>query len=207
MRLIAMTTTTDMSPNRRSRLALGVVGLLLLAGATQWILHSGSTSRAASQPTPDAAQIQAFKVLRDTPTVGGVPSELDRMLDGVTASGRVALVRGDIKELHASDGTGAWIIPGRGSMCFAAEDGEGIGLACGSTEEAISGRLAIVTRSAGNGNDAVIGLAPDAISQITTTTKARPETVGPDGNLYVRRGRGIQSVRLARPDGVPVTIG
>lgn len=190
------------------RLVLSLVGIALIGAAIALVLHSGSSSSAApASVSADAAQLQNFAVLRGAERVKPtVPADLARMLDGVMNANRLSLARDGIRQLEVADGTDAWVIPGDGAMCFAAGDAEGVGLACGPTSDAIAGKLTVIQRSVGGGEDAVIGLAPDSVSNIATTTATGSATVVAEGNLYVRRGRDLKNVRLLHADGSASSI-
>lgn len=194
--------------NARKRITSLIVALGLLGAASVVVLHADSSTHAAtgSAATIDADQLSNFAVLRKSDNLAGpLPGALGRMVR--SAGTHFALLPDQARAITAADGTLAWVIPGSGALCVAAEDADGYGLSCDATKAAIGGRLSVIQRSTNGGESAVVGLVADPVDRVVATNDSgATKALAPTSNVYASRAVGLGHVTLVGGDGGPVTI-
>lgn len=131
----------------------------------------GSAAVVPTTPAPASSTgvSKRFAVLRG-PAGQGVPKVLADALLRVPAKLAV-----DLAGTRYVRSARAWLVPGRGWLCIAAEGSDGIGMACGTASVALDGRLVFVERNQSGNRSHILGLAPDG------SAEARGER--PDGTI------------------------
>jgi hypothetical protein len=180
--------------SRRALLALAAA-LVLATGAaiatrSRW-LPSSSPPEAGRSPAvlPSPAALRSFAILRRPLQAGDeVPTRTQLTLSG--ASGANLLLA---RRAHAPGIVGAWVIPGRGSVCLGVEYArrEG-GAACAVDARAIAGRLLMFSpwRSPAGRvlGETLAGLVPDGVARVRLTlADGSTNTVAVHDNVYATR--------------------
>jgi hypothetical protein len=192
--------TIDTNKQRAMKLSLAFAVLLAIAAAIM-ILRGGTSTVADTTPQVDAQQLASFSIVRQGSPAGDLPKATRDALD--VASGRFPLAKQQVRTVKAADGTAMWVFPGEGSICLAAENREGLGMACGTTQEAVAGKVVLVERSTVGGEDVVYGLAPDQSDSVLLTSARGRSDVRPTNNVYVARSKALQSVDAIPSDNNP----
>jgi hypothetical protein len=219
--VVAMTLVSK----RAGLLAIGVVAAALLLASMLRPNDSRATSavpewvKQSLALTPDGvdrpaitqtslAQRAAFSVLRRAaPTDEGASATVASLVDpGSVMTRRFGLNMTLARSLPLrGSGADAWVVPGDDALCLFVPDGKiGYGGTCGTTEEALAGRLllTIEQHSVRGPGDSVrlIGLLPDGVTanvEAESTTSSAPDATG----VLDTTATDLRGVNLALPTG------
>ena len=176
---------------RRGRLMM-LVMLAAAAVVCAIILYPGASGASLqNHSTDEVSPSNGFQLLSTTQAVAP-PNKIARAIDRAPVD--FGLELGGARQATS---TGAWLIPGNGQLCIAADDSEGIGMSCTTTDSAEQGTLEFVTHSA-DGSTKVVGAAPDGMRSATAYA-ADGSTVASSAvseNTYVVSGKGISGTTL-----------
>jgi hypothetical protein len=186
-------------------LALVVVGASAAAVATR----SGPTpgpvpprEGATLASTPEPRQLAAFSLLRRAQT--GTDQLTAR--NGAVFSGASGANIGLSRRVAAGAGAGAWVVPGRNSMCLLATwPGSGAaGAACVPDTVALDGRLAVASASVrAPGTQFLAGLVPDRVGSVLVHLRAGTvQRLAVRENVYMSAFPApVEAVTFAGPHG------
>jgi hypothetical protein len=142
----------------RARLVIALSAIALSAVLLSATQYSAATSQPPT-PSVEHALSEHFALLRE-PANTTPPASVLAAIDhapaklGLNASGA-----------RYTSQNAAWLIPGAAWLCIAAQDSEGLGIACATSTSAIAGQLAFVDRSTTDSSSRIVGAAPDGDTQ------------------------------------------
>jgi hypothetical protein len=160
--------------------------------------REGATLASAAEPS----QLAAFSLLRRPQT--GADQLTAR--NGAVFSGASGANIGLARRVAAGAGAGAWVVPGRRSMCLLATwPGSGAaGAACVPDAVAIDGRLAVASASVrAPGTEFLAGLVPDGVGSVLVHLgNGAVQRLAVRENVYVSALPGtVAAVTFAGPRG------
>lgn len=159
--------STPTQPVRPARTTIAVATVSLLAVLIAAIGYSNATSAGASAHSirGKAAALalldSKFALLRQ-PAGGAPPRALANAVSKAPASYDL-----DLAAARRASATNAWLVPGDGWLCIAADDAEGLALSCTASASAERGELTLIERSTATGEEHIVGACPDGYSTIS----------------------------------------
>lgn len=158
------TTQSHTRHSVRPRIVGAGIGLLAVLLAVVIFANTSSAGPPTMPAAGEASQIAAlraqFALLR-APATASPPPALTRALAKAPATYGL-----DLTAARRAAATNAWLVPGDGWVCIAANDADGLGVACTSADSAEAGELTLVERSSASGEEHIVGAAPDGHSTI-----------------------------------------
>jgi hypothetical protein len=142
--------------------SIGLVVVLLAVVIFANTSSAGAPTRPAAGEASQIAALQAQFALLRGPATTSPPAALTKALAKAPATYGL-----DLAAARRAAATNAWLVPGDGWVCIAANDADGLGVACTSSKSAEAGELTLVERSPASGEEHIIGAAPDGHSTIS----------------------------------------
>ncbi len=142
---------------RRAAITVGLLAVALSVPAVYSLTaqaHHGLAARASI-----ATVVSRFALLRN-PGASPPPPGL------VSASERAPAGYGLDIQAARQAANGTWLVPGTGWLCLATTDDEGLGMSCATAAAAERGELSFSQRTAGDGEEQIVGAAPDGYTKV-----------------------------------------
>jgi hypothetical protein len=146
----------------------GASAILIAALLAAVVFSSASGARTpgrAAVGSDGLAALQGhFALLRTRATMTPPPALADAVAKAPVSYGL------DLAAARHAAGTNSWLVPGDGWLCIAANDREGLGIACTSSASAEAGELSLAERVQSTGEEHIVGACPDSCSAVTATS-------------------------------------
>lgn len=144
---------------------VGTSTILIAALLAAVVFSSASgarTSGRAADGWDGLAALQGqFALLRTRATITPPPTLANAVAKAPASYGL------DLAAARRAAGSNSWLVPGDGWLCIAANDRDGLGIACTSSASAEAGELSLAERSQATGEEHIVGACPDSCSTVT----------------------------------------
>jgi hypothetical protein len=212
--MVRMSTFREMVKRRALAVPVGIM-ILAVAGTGVALAVSSPSPGEPAPPLAETAPVGAVEaglgsqlgVLRRSQTAAdAVPGSIPIVFSQASGA-NLSLAR----HVGGQDGSEAWVIPGRGTVCILArqaEDGLG-GAVCTSTAAADAGGLNVQLASDKlPGGELLAGVVPDGVGSVTVTLAGGGTTSIPvHENVYTDLVHGaVASVTATAPKGAALSI-
>ncbi|HTW41347.1 MAG TPA: hypothetical protein VMD79_03430 [Solirubrobacteraceae bacterium] len=150
----------------QARTAIVGAGAILIAALLAAVVFSSTsgarTSGRSANSSDGLAVLQGhFALLRTRATMTPPPALANAVAKAPPSYGL------DLADARHAAATNSWLVPGNGWLCIAANDREGLGIACTSSASAEAGELSLAERSQASGEEHIVGACPDSFATVT----------------------------------------
>jgi hypothetical protein len=150
----------------QARTTIAGASAILIAALLAAVFFSSAsgarTSGRAADSSDGLAALQSHFALLRTPTTLTPPPALANAVDKAPTTYGL-----DLADARHAANTNSWLVPGDGWLCIAANDRDGLGIACTSSASAEAGELSLAERSQATGEEHIVGACPDSCSTVS----------------------------------------